>query len=94
MIVCQVDRSQLGNRERAMQMLKSKLYQLEVDKRNAAKAETEAGKMKNEWGSQIRSYVLDDRRVKDHRTNIQTSNTEAVLNGEIDDFIKGFLMEN
>ena len=93
-IVCQVDRSQLGNRERAMQMLKSKLYQLEVDKRNAAKAETEAGKMKNEWGSQIRSYVLDDRRVKDHRTNIQTSNTEAVLNGEIDDFIKGFLMEN
>lgn len=93
-IVCQVDRSQLGNRERAMQMLRSKLYQLEVDKRNAARAETEAGKMKNEWGSQIRSYVLDDRRVKDHRTNIQTSNTEAVLNGEIDDFIKGFLMEN
>jgi peptide chain release factor 2 len=93
-IVCQVDRSQLGNRERAMQMLKSKLYQLEVDKRNAAKAETEAGKMKIEWGSQIRSYVLDDRRVKDHRTNIQTSNTEAVLNGDIDDFIKGYLMEN
>jgi peptide chain release factor 2 len=93
-IVCQVDRSQLGNRERAMQMLKSKLYQLEVDKRNAARAETEAGKMKIEWGSQIRSYVLDDRRVKDHRTNIQTSNTEAVLNGEIDEFIKGYLMEN
>lgn len=93
-IVCQVDRSQLGNRERAMQMLRSKLYQLEVDKRNAARAETEAGKMKIEWGSQIRSYVLDDRRVKDHRTNIQTSNTEAVLNGEIDDFIKGYLMEN
>ncbi|WP_238807326.1 peptide chain release factor 2 [Emticicia aquatica] len=93
-IVCQVDRSQLGNRERAMQMLRSKLYQLEVDKRNAARAETEAGKMKNEWGSQIRSYVLDDRRVKDHRTNIQTSNTEAVLNGDIDDFIKGFLMAN
>jgi peptide chain release factor 2 len=93
-IVCQVDRSQLGNRERAMQMLKSKLYQLEVDKRNAAKAETEAGKMKIEWGSQIRSYVLDDRRVKDHRTNIQTSNTEAVLNGDIDDFIRGYLMEN
>lgn len=93
-IVCQVDRSQLGNRERAMQMLRSKLYQLEVDKRNAARAETEAGKMKIEWGSQIRSYVLDDRRVKDHRTNIQTSNTEAVLNGDIDDFIKGYLMEN
>jgi peptide chain release factor 2 len=93
-IVCQVDRSQLGNRERAMQMLKSKLYQLEVEKRNAAKAETEAGKMKIEWGSQIRSYVLDDRRVKDHRTNIQTSNTEAVLNGDIDEFIRGYLMEN
>ena len=93
-ITCQVDRSQHANRERAMQMLKSKLYQLEVEKRNAARAETEAGKMKIEWGSQIRSYVLDDRRVKDHRTNIQTSNTEAVLNGEIDEFIKGFLMEN
>ena len=93
-VVCQVERSQLGNKERAMQMLRSKLYQLEVDKRNAARAETEAGKMKIEWGSQIRSYVLDDRRVKDHRTNIQTSNTEAVLNGDIDDFIKGYLMEN
>jgi peptide chain release factor 2 len=92
MITCQIERSQHANREHAMQMLKSKLYQLEVEKRNAAKAETEAGKMKIEWGSQIRSYVLDDRRVKDHRTNIQTSNTEAVLNGEIDEFIKGFLM--
>jgi peptide chain release factor 2 len=50
--------------------------------------------MKIEWGSQIRSYVLDDRRVKDHRTNIQTSNTEAVLNGDIDEFIRGYLMEN
>ncbi|MBA4851723.1 peptide chain release factor 2 [Emticicia sp. BO119] len=92
MITCQIERSQHANREHAMQMLKSKLYQLEVEKRNAAKAETEAGKMKIEWGSQIRSYVLDDRRVKDHRTNIQTSNTEAVLNGEIDEFIKGYLM--
>ncbi|RYU93988.1 peptide chain release factor 2 [Emticicia agri] len=94
MITCQIERSQHANREHAMQMLKSKLYQIEVEKRNAAKAETEAGKMKIEWGSQIRSYVLDDRRVKDHRTNIQTSNTEAVLNGEIDDFIKGYLMAN
>ncbi len=91
-ITCQIERSQHANREHAMQMLKSKLYQLEVEKRNAAKAEAEAGKMKIEWGSQIRSYVLDDRRVKDHRTNIQTSNTEAVLNGEIDEFIKGYLM--
>lgn len=93
-IQCQIERSQQANREHAMQMLKSKLYQLEVEKRNAARAEVEAGKMKVEWGSQIRSYVLDDRRVKDHRTNYQTSNTEAVLNGEIDDFIKAYLMEN
>ncbi len=93
-IVCQVERSQLANRERAMQMLRSKLYQLEVEKRNAAKAEVEGTKLKNEWGSQIRSYVMDDRRVKDHRTNVQTSNTEAVLNGEIDDFIKAYLMSN
>jgi peptide chain release factor 2 len=54
----------------------------------------EAGKKKIEWGSQIRSYVLDDRRVKDHRTNHQTSNTDAVLDGEINDFIKAYLMEN
>jgi peptide chain release factor 2 len=93
-IVCQAERSQLANRETAMKLLKSKLYQIEVDKRNAARDETEAGKMKIEWGSQIRSYVLDDRRVKDHRTNYQTSNTEAVLNGDLDGFIKAFLMEN
>lgn len=92
-IACQQERSQLQNKEVAMRLLKSKLYQLEIEKRNAARAEVEAGKMKIEWGSQIRSYVLDDRRVKDHRTNHQTSNTEAVLNGDLNDFIKAFLME-
>jgi peptide chain release factor 2 len=93
-IACQQERSQLMNKEVALRLLKSKLYQIEIDKRNAARAEVEAGKKKIEWGSQIRSYVLDDRRVKDHRTNHQTSNTEAVLDGEINEFIKAYLMEN
>ena len=92
-IACQQERSQLMNKEVALKILKSKLYQIEIDKRNAARAEVEAGKKKIEWGSQIRSYVLDDRRVKDHRTDYQTSNTEAVLNGDINEFIKAFLME-
>ncbi len=93
-IACQQERSQLQNKEVALRLLKSKLYQLEIDKRNAARAEVEAGKKKIEWGSQIRSYVLDDRRVKDHRTNYQTSNTDAVLDGELNEFIKAYLMEN
>jgi peptide chain release factor 2 len=93
-IACQQERSQLMNKEVALRLLKSKLYQIEIDKRNAARAEVEAGKKKIEWGSQIRSYVLDDRRVKDHRTSHQTSNTDAVLDGEINDFIKAYLMEN
>ena len=93
-IACQQERSQLMNKEVALRLLKSKLYQIEIDKRNAARAEVEAVKKKIEWGSQIRSYVLDDRRVKDHRTNHQTSNTDAVLDGEINDFIKAYLMEN
>ena len=92
-IACQQERSQLMNKEVALKILKSKLYQIEIDKRNAARAEVEAGKKKIEWGSQIRSYVLDDRRVKDHRTDHQTSNTEAVLNGDINEFIKAYLME-
>jgi peptide chain release factor 2 len=92
-IACQQERSQLMNKEVALKLLKSKLYQIEIDKRNAARAEVEAGKKKIEWGSQIRSYVLDDRRVKDHRTNYQTSNTDAVLDGEINEFIKAYLME-
>ena len=91
-IACQQERSQLMNKEVALKILKSKLYQIEIDKRNAARAEVEAGKKKIEWGSQIRSYVLDDRRVKDHRTDYQTSNTEAVLNGDLNEFIKAYLM--
>lgn len=93
-IECQQERSQLQNKEVALRLLKSKLYQLELEKRLAARAELEAGKKKIEWGSQIRSYVLDDRRVKDHRTGHQTSNTEAVLDGELDEFIKSFLMSD
>ena len=92
-IACQQERSQLMNKEVALKLLKSKLYQIEIDKRNAARAEVEASKKKIEWGSQIRSYVLDDRRVKDHRTDYQTSNTDAVLNGELNEFIKAYLME-
>lgn len=86
-------RSQLGNKEKAMQLLKSQLYEIEVRKKQESRAEIESEKKKIEWGAQIRSYVLDDRRVKDHRTNHQTSNTEAVLNGEIDAFLKSYLME-
>lgn len=92
-IACQQERSQLQNKEVALRLLKSRLYQLEVEKRNAARAEQEASKRRIEWGSQIRSYVLDDRRVKDHRTGYQTSNTEAVLNGDLNEFIKSYLME-
>lgn len=91
-IECQQERSQLQNKEVAIRLLKSKLYQIEVEKRNAARAEIEASKKKIEWGSQIRSYVLDDRRVKDHRTGYQTSNTDAVLNGDLDEFIKAYLL--
>ncbi len=93
-VECQQERSQIQNREKAMQMLKSKLYEMELEKQRAEKDKIEAGKMKNEWGSQIRSYVLDDRRVKDHRTGHQTSQTDAVLDGDIDDFLKAFLMHH
>lgn len=86
-------RSQLGNRENAMRLLKSQLYEIELEKRRAAQAEIEAGKKKIEWGSQIRSYVFDDRRVKDHRTNYQTSDVGGVMDGDLDDFIKAYLME-
>ncbi len=91
-VECQEERSQHMNREKAIQMLKSRIYELELQKKQAEKDKVEATKMKNEWGSQIRSYVLDDRRVKDHRTNHQTSNTDAVLNGEIDAFLQAWLM--
>jgi peptide chain release factor 2 len=93
-VVCQVERSQGGNRERAMMMLKSQLYELEMRKKNEAKAAAEATKKKIEWGSQIRNYVLHPYKlVKDLRTDIETSDTQAVLDGDIDQFIKGFLME-
>jgi len=93
-VECQEDRSQLRNRETALKMLKSRLYQLEIEKRNSSRDEIEAGKQKIEWGSQIRSYVLDDRRVKDHRTGYTTNNTDAVLNGDLNPFIKAFLLSD
>ncbi len=86
-------RSQLDNRENAIRLLKSQLYEIELEKRRAAQAVVEAGKKKIEWGSQIRSYVFDDRRVKDHRTNYQTSDVNSVMDGDLDAFIKAYLME-
>ncbi|MDD2589321.1 MAG: peptide chain release factor 2 [Fermentimonas sp.] len=86
-------RSQMGNRENALRLLKSQLYEIELEKRRSAQAAIEAGKKKIEWGSQIRSYVFDDRRVKDHRTNYQTSDVNSVMDGNIDAFIKAYLME-
>ncbi len=92
-VVCQVDRSQLGNRERAMQMLKSRLYELEVQKRNAAREEIESGKMKNEWGSQIRNYVFHPYKlIKDVRTETETSNVQNVMDGDLWPFIKSYLL--
>ena len=86
-------RDQPKNRENALRLLRSQLYELELEKRRQETARIEAGKKKIEWGSQIRSYVFDDRRVKDHRTNYQTSNVNAVMDGDIDAFIKAYLME-
>ncbi len=86
-------RKQLENRENAMRLLRSQLYDRALQKRKAEQARIEAGKKKIEWGSQIRSYVFDDRRVKDHRTGYQTSDVGAVMDGDIDGFIKAYLME-
>lgn len=86
-------RKQQQNRENAMRLLKSQLYDRAMKKRLEAQAKIEAGKMKIEWGSQIRSYVFDDRRVKDHRTNYQTADVDGVMDGKIDGFIKAYLME-
>lgn len=86
-------RKQLENRNNAMRLLKSQLYDRAMKKRLEAQAKIEAGKKKIEWGSQIRSYVFDDRRVKDHRTNFQTSDVNGVMDGKIDGFIKAYLME-
>ena len=86
-------RDQPKNKENAMRQLRSILYDKELQHRLAEQAKIEAGKMKIEWGSQIRSYVFDDRRVKDHRTGWQTSDVGGVMDGDIDDFIKAYLME-
>ena len=86
-------RDQPKNKENAMRQLRSILYDKELQWRLQEQAKVEAGKMKIEWGSQIRSYVFDDRRVKDHRTNHQTSDVGGVMDGDIDEFIKAYLME-
>ena len=86
-------RDQPKNKENALRHLRSILYEKELNHRMEEQAKIEAGKKKIEWGSQIRSYVFDDRRVKDHRTNHQTSDVNKVMDGEIDDFIKAYLME-
>ena len=86
-------RDQPKNKENALRQLRSILYAKELEHRMAEQAKVEAGKKKIEWGSQIRSYVFDDRRVKDHRTNYQTSDVGGVMDGDLDDFIKAYLME-
>jgi peptide chain release factor 2 len=91
---CQSERSQGQNKVNAMKMLKSKLYQIEVEKQNAALDEVEKSKMKIEWGSQIRSYVFHPyNMVKDHRTEVETSDTQGVMDGDIDRFIKAYLLK-
>jgi peptide chain release factor 2 len=86
-------RSQLDNRENAMKMLKSQLYEIELRKRREAQSEIEASKMKIEWGSQIRNYVMHPYKlVKDVRTSTETGNVDAVMNGDIDSFLKSYLM--
>ena len=92
-VVCQVERSQHGNRDRALQMLRSQLYELEIQKKNAERDKVEAGKMKIEWGSQIRNYVLHPYQlVKDARTGYETSQSQDVLNGNLDPFMKALLL--
>jgi peptide chain release factor 2 len=92
-VVCQIERSQLANREKAMQMLKSRLYQLEMEKRNAERAKVESGKMRIDFGSQIRNYVLHPYKlVKDARTGYETSDVQAVLDGGLNEFIKAYLL--
>ena len=92
-VVCQIERSQLANREKAMQMLKSRLYQLEMEKRNAERAKVESGKMRIDFGSQIRNYVLHPYKLaKDARTGYETSDVQAVLDGELNGFMKAFLL--
>ncbi len=92
-VVCQQDRSQLGNRERAMEMLRSRLYELELRKKNELKDAVNSSKKKIEWGSQIRSYVFHPyKMIKDHRTDYEVGNVQPVMDGELDGFIKAYLM--
>ncbi len=92
-VICQVERSQLANRERAMQMLKSRLYQMELEKRNAERDKIESSKMKIDFGSQIRNYVMHPYKlVKDNRTGVETSDVNAVMDGDLNSFIKAFLL--
>ncbi len=92
-IQCSETRSQQDNRQRAMQMLRSQLYEIELKKQQAQRADIEAGKMKIEWGSQIRNYVMQPYKlVKDVRSGYETSNVDGVMNGEIDEFLKAYLM--
>ena len=92
-VACQQERSQFQNRERAMKMLKSRLYQLRKEEEEARLSAIESSKKKIEWGSQIRSYVFHPYNlVKDHRTNYETSNAQAVMDGDLDEFIKSYLM--
>ena len=94
-VVCQQDRTQLGNRELAMQMLKSRLYEEELRKRQAIKDATNSTKKKIEWGSQIRSYVFHPyKMIKDHRTDYEVGNVQPVMDGELDGFIKAYLMQS
>jgi peptide chain release factor 2 len=90
-VACQTERSQHANRDRAMKMLKAKLYELEIQKRNAEKEKLEASKSDIGWGSQIRSYVLDQSRIKDLRTGVERTDTQRVLDGDLDDFIEASL---
>ncbi|TGE22286.1 peptide chain release factor 2 [Hymenobacter aquaticus] len=94
-IECQIERSQLMNKEHALRMLKSRLYQIEMDKRNAERDKIEAGKKRIDFGSQIRNYVLHPYKlIKDLRTGIERTDVQAVLDGDLDEYIKGYLMQN
>jgi peptide chain release factor 2 len=90
-VQCQNDRSQHKNKDTAMKQLKAKLYELELSKRSESQKEIEESKSDIGWGSQIRSYVLDQSRIKDLRTNVETGNTQAVLDGDLDQFIEASL---
>ncbi len=90
-VQCQTERSQHQNRDRAMNQLRAKLYELELMKQNEVKQAAEESKSDIGWGSQIRSYVLDQSRIKDLRTGVETGNTQAVLDGDLDPFIEASL---